>query len=90
MVHKVSGHDQNRKLYMPEHVEMPSDIVAISRLNGDFRRNYGLAIGAFLFLRSLSAARGRSFFWAGLISIATTVVMAWLARRGSSWLDAWI
>jgi hypothetical protein len=37
-----------------------SELVEISKLNGDFRRNYGKLIGAFLYLRSISAARGRS------------------------------
>lgn len=36
-----------------------SDLVEIARRNGDFRRNYGTLIGAFLYLRSLNAARGR-------------------------------
>lgn len=71
---------------MPEHADPPSDVVAVSKLNGDFKRNYGLILGAFLFLRSLSAARGRSFFWAGLISIGTSLAAAWLAKHGWSWL----
>ena len=44
-----------------------SDLVEIARRNGDFRRNYGTLIGAFLYLRSLSAAaaRGRPSLWGG-------------------------
>ena len=43
-----------------------SELVEISKLNGDFRRNYGKLIGAYLYLRSVSAARGRPWFWAAL------------------------
>jgi hypothetical protein len=39
-----------------------SELVEISKLNGDFKKNYGMLIGAYLYLRSISAARGRSFF----------------------------
>ena len=39
-----------------------SELVEISKLNGSFKRNYGRFIGAYLYLRSISAARGRSFF----------------------------
>jgi hypothetical protein len=63
-----------------------SDLVEIAKRNGDFKRNYGKLIGAYLYLRSLSAARGRSFFWTGLISIAFSAALAWLARQGLVWL----
>lgn len=43
-----------------------SDLVEIARRNGDFKRNYGTILGAFLYLRSLSAARARPFGWFGL------------------------
>jgi hypothetical protein len=33
-----------------------SALVEISKLNGDFRENYGKLIGAFLYLRSISGA----------------------------------
>jgi len=59
-----------------------SELVEISKLNGDFRRNYGKLLGAILYLRSISAARGRSWFWAGLVSFACSGVLAWLARHG--------
>ena len=59
-----------------------SELVEISRLNGDFRRNYGKVLGAILYLRSVSAARGRSWFWAGWVSFACSVAVAWLARHG--------
>ena len=65
-----------------------SELVEISKLNGDFKKNYGMLIGAYLYLRSISAARGRSFFWTGLISIAWSAALAWLWRRGFAWLHA--
>jgi hypothetical protein len=59
-----------------------SELVEISKLNGDFRKNYGVLIGAYLYLRSISAARGRSFFWTGLISIACSAALAWSGKPG--------
>ena len=59
-----------------------NDLVEITKLNGDFRKNYGKFIGAFLYLRSISATRGRPWFWAGGVSIACSAVWAWLARHG--------
>lgn len=63
-----------------------SELSKIAKLNGDFRRNYGTLLGAFLYLRSISAARGRSWFWTGLISLACTAAMSWLGKHGLSWL----
>ena len=74
--------------------DQSSELVEISKLNGDFRKNYGKLIGAYLYLRSVSAARGRSWFWAGLVSFACSVGgrlagAAWLAI--SIWaLISWI
>jgi len=62
--------------------DQSSELVELSKLNGDFRRNYGKVLGAFLYLRSVSSARGRSWFWAGLVSFACSVALAWLARHG--------
>ena len=36
-----------------------SDLVEIAKRNGDFRKNYGLIVGAILYLRSINAARPR-------------------------------
>jgi hypothetical protein len=36
--------------------------------------------------RSISAARGRSFFWTDLISIVCSAAPAWLVRHGLAWL----
>lgn len=71
---------------MQDEVETHSDLSVIAKLNGDFRRNYGTPLGAFLYLRSISAARGRSWFWAGLLSVACSSVLAWLEKHGLSWL----
>jgi hypothetical protein len=52
----------------PEH----SDLVEVVRHNADFRK-WGTLIGAFLYLRSLNAARPRSFWWKGIIAAGTMV-----------------
>lgn len=65
-----------------------SELSKIAKLNGDFRRNYGTLLGAFLYLRSISAARGRSWVWAGLISLVCSMAMTWLGKHGLSWLLA--
>jgi hypothetical protein len=62
------------------------ELVEISRLNGDFKRNYGKLIGAYLYLRSISAARGRSFLWSELLFALVSVGVAWLEKHGVSWL----
>jgi hypothetical protein len=62
-----------------------SELVEISKLNGDFRKNYGKLLGANLYLRSISAARRQSFFW---ISLLFSGALAWLGRHGLSWLFA--
>ena len=63
-----------------------SELVEISKLNDDFKKNYGKLIGAYLYLRSISEARGRSFFWTGLISIAWSAALAWLGKLDLAWL----
>jgi hypothetical protein len=68
---------------MLEQTGQSSDLVEIAKRNGDFRRNYGIIIGAFLYLRSLSVVRGRSFFWFGLLLVASSI-LAWLEKVG--WL----
>ncbi len=64
-----------------------SQLVEIIKLNGDFKKNYGKLIGAYLYLRSISAVRGRPLFWSGLVSIVCSA-FAWLARHGFSWSRA--
>jgi hypothetical protein len=55
-----------------------SDLVEIAKRNGEFRKNYGPFIGAFLYLRSINAARPRSFWWSGLFSVGTVLGGIWL------------
>jgi hypothetical protein len=71
---------------MSEQFDTSSELVEISKLNGSFKRNYGTFIGAYLYLRSISAARRRSFFWTGLMSIAGSAALAWLWKHGLIWL----
>ena len=59
-----------------------SAIVEIARRNGEFKRNYGVVLGAFLYLRSLSAAAGRSFGWLGPICALLATALPWLAKLG--------
>lgn len=68
---------------MAEEVEI-SDLSKIAKLNGDFKRNYGPLLGAFLYLRSISAARGRSWFWAGLASLLGSAALGWVSQHVSS------
>jgi hypothetical protein len=69
---------------MSDNADTPSDLSTIVRLNGDFRKNYGTLLGAFLYLRSISAARGRSWLWAGLASLVGSVALEWLGKHGLS------
>jgi hypothetical protein len=47
-----------------------SELVEIVKRNGDFRKNWGPIIGAFLYLRSIAAARGGSSWCKGLLVVA--------------------
>jgi hypothetical protein len=67
---------------MVDEVEASSELFKIAKLNGDFKKNYGTLLGAFLYLRSISAARGRPWLWAGLLSFACSLAVSWLARHG--------
>ena len=62
-----------------------SELVEITKLNGDFKRNYGRLLGGYLYLRSISAARGRSFLWGGLLLAIFSTALAWLQKHGFSW-----
>jgi hypothetical protein len=64
-----------------------SELVEISKLNGDFKKNYGKLIGAYLYLRSVSAARGHSLFWWTALT-ACSAILAWLAKHGFSLLHS--
>lgn len=65
---------------MADEADASSELSKIAKLNGDFRRNYGTLLGAFLYLRSISAARGRSLFWPALISMLCSGAIAWLGK----------
>ena len=54
----------------------------IAKRSGEFRRHYGPWLGAFLYLRSMSAARPRSFWWSGLIVTVATGAIALLQKYG--------
>ena len=47
---------------MADECKALSDLPEIAKLNGEFRRKDGKILGAFLYLRSVSAARGGSWF----------------------------
>ena len=71
--------------------EQNSELIELSRLHGDFKRNYGKLVGAYRYLRylrSVSAVRGRSYFWNGFFVTALTAGLAWLERYGVPWLRA--
>lgn len=57
-------------------------LIEVVKRNGDFRKNYGMAVGAVLFLRSVSAARGDSVFWKVLVAIVTAGFAAVLQKHG--------
>jgi len=75
---------------MAEEFQSSSDLSKIAKLNGDFRRNYGTLLGAFLYLRSISAARGRSWLWSALVSIVSSFALGWIGKHSSSWLSGWL
>ncbi|MFB6418977.1 hypothetical protein [Bradyrhizobium tunisiense] len=75
---------------MADEAGVSSELSKIAKLNGDFRRNYGKLLGAFLYLRSINAARGRSWLWSGVVSIVTSLLLGWIAKYGPSWFLGWL
>jgi hypothetical protein len=63
---------------MSEQIRSISELVEITKRNGDFRKNYGMVLGAYLYLRSISAARGRSYFWVCATLTVCSAVLTWL------------
>jgi hypothetical protein len=63
----------------------PSELVEISKLNGDFRRNYGRLIGAYLYLRSINATRSRPFFWTSLVLAIVSGILGWFQKHNLNW-----
>jgi hypothetical protein len=86
VVYESLGSQPGKTGLMLEQAGNSSDLVEISKLNGEFKKNYGTIIGACLYLRSISAARGRSFFWTGLMFAASPAVLTWLGKFGWLWL----
>lgn len=70
---------------MDDQGQRHSDLVEIARRNGDFRRNYGMWLGAFLYLRSLRAASGRSMSWAVPVLGLIAAALPWLAKLDWRW-----
>ena len=70
---------------MTDKPERASDLVEISKLNGEFSRNYGVVIGAYLYLRSIDAARQRTFSWIGLSSLLCSGISTWFGRHSCPW-----
>lgn len=60
-----------------------SAVIEIVRRNGDFRKNYGLIIGGYLYLRSIHAVSGRSLPWGSFVAITATLLTAWIRKYGS-------
>jgi hypothetical protein len=54
-----------------------SDLVEIAKRNGDFRKNYGVVVGAILYLRSINAARPQLFWWQALIAALAATLGFW-------------
>jgi hypothetical protein len=67
---------------MSKQIEPSSELAKIAKLNGDFRKNYGMVIGAYLYLRSINASRPRPLFWACVIGIILSAASTWLRRHG--------
>jgi len=75
---------ENGMKIMSQTAGQPSDLVEIAKRNGDFRKNYGIFVGAFLYLHSLRAASGRSSSWTGLVLTVLCAALAWWLKLG--WL----
>jgi hypothetical protein len=65
---------------MSDQSETASELVEIAKRNGDFRRNDGTVVGAYL--RSINATRGRSIVWSGLIFATLSGAVVWLKKAG--------
>jgi hypothetical protein len=54
-----------------------SDLIEIAKRNGDFRKNYGVLVGAVLYLRSIDATRPRLFWWQALLAAIVGALGFW-------------
>ena len=50
------------------------------------KRNYGKLLGAYLYLRSIGATRGRSFLWTSLVLAIGPAGIGWLQKHSLNWL----
>jgi hypothetical protein len=83
MVHRVLVNCGNQP--MPNENET-TELSKIAKLNGDFRKNYGLLLGAFLYLRSISAARARPLLWTAATAVLGSALGSWLIKHGLNWV----
>ena len=60
-----------------------SDLVEIAKRNGDFRKNYGVLVGAILYLRSINAARPRLFWWQNAEAMVSLLLTIMSIRRAN-------
>lgn len=47
------------------------NLIEVLKRNGDFSKNYGPWLGALLLWLAMKSARRRSFWWGGLVGLAT-------------------
>ncbi|QPF83920.1 hypothetical protein IC762_30370 [Bradyrhizobium genosp. L] len=59
-----------------------NSLVEVVKRNGDFRKHYGIFVGALLYLRSVGAASSQSLFWNAAVAVITAVVAAALQKYG--------
>ncbi|MES5483845.1 hypothetical protein QMZ05_13920 [Bradyrhizobium sp. INPA03-11B] len=75
--------EKGEAVVVANHEARSSDLVEIARRSGEFRKHYGVALGAFLYLSSISAARPRSIWWSGVLTALIGAVALWIKSRGS-------
>ena len=68
---------RRREVGMSDRDVTHSDLVEIAKQNGDFRKNYGVIVGAILYLRSINAARPRLFWWQAVIASIAVALGFW-------------
>lgn len=86
VVHKALALTVRGPALMADESDVSSELSKIARLNGDFRRNYGTLLGAFLYLRSISAVRSRSWIWGGFLVAGFAAGLTWLQKQILLWL----
>jgi hypothetical protein len=52
-------------------------LVEIAKRNGDFRKNYGVLVGAILYLHSINGARPRLFWSQALLAALAAACGFW-------------